>query len=167
MIRKILIALLIALVIIQFFHPAKNKHAVLPDHSIAALYPVPPAIKEILAVSCNDCHSNNTVYPWYSKLQPVDWWLNDHVKDGKSELNFDEFATYNLRRQYHKLEEVIDQVKKGEMPLNSYTWIHKDAILSAAQQQEITAWANGIRTSMEGKYPMDSLVRKKQAVAGR
>ncbi len=162
MVKKIFIALLIALVIIQFFHPKKNETVVVPANSIAAVYPVPADVKKILAVSCNDCHSGNTIYPWYSKIQPVDWWMDNHVKEGKRELNFDEFATFSLRRQYKKMEEIIKQIKEDEMPLNSYTWIHKDAILSPDQKQLIISWAEGIRTSMEQKYPLDSLVKKKQ-----
>src|SRR5260221_6207636 len=126
MVRKILIALLVLLLIIQFFHPARNiAQGEQPNH-ISKIYPVPSGVKNILEKACDDCHSNNTVYPWYSKVQPVDWWLTDHINEGKRELNFDEFTTYNLRRQYHKLDEVMKQVKDGEMPLNSYTWIHAD-----------------------------------------
>ncbi len=161
MIRKVLVALLVVLLILQFFHPKKNINAVTAGHAIAAVHPVPDGVKKILAASCNDCHSNNTVYPWYAKLQPVDWWLTHHVNEGKAELNFDEFATYNLRRRYRKTEEIIEQVKQGEMPLNNYTWIHKDAILDTTQKQALIDWATGIRTAMQQQYPKDSLVKKK------
>jgi len=162
MVKKILVFLLVALVLIQFFHPKKNMAASVPANNIAAINPMPEDVKKILEVSCNDCHSNNTVYPWYSKIQPVDWWMNNHVKEGKGEINFDEFATYSLRRQYKKMDEIIKQVKEEEMPLNSYTWIHKNAILSADQKQVVIAWAEGIRASMQQKYPPDSLAKKKQ-----
>ncbi|MEO5681200.1 MAG: heme-binding domain-containing protein [Chitinophagaceae bacterium] len=161
MIKKILVILLVALVIVQFFHPQKNMAAVAATQSITAVYPVPGNVKEILAASCNDCHSNNTVYPWYAKLQPVDWWLNDHIKEGKKELNFDEFATYSPRRQYRKMEEIIKQVKENEMPLDSYTWIHKEAVLRADQKQLLTQWAESIQKVLQQKYPVDSLVKKK------
>lgn len=161
MIKKILLILLIVLVVIQFFHPARNKAEGIQVNNISKLYPVPSHVKGILDKACNDCHSNNTAYPWYSKIQPVDWWMTDHVNDGKRELNFDEFANYNLRRQYHKLDEVIKQVKDGEMPISSYTWIHKDAILSSEEQNELISWADSIRNEMKRKYPADSLERKK------
>ena len=156
-----MIVLLIAFIAIQFFHPPKNQAEGAQPGNIASVFPVPENVKSILEKACNDCHSNNTAYPWYSKIQPVDWWMDNHVKEGKRELNFDEYAAKPLRYQYHKMEEIIDQVKKGEMPLNSYTWIHKDAILNAEEKTALTSWANGIRTAMEAKYPMDSLVRKK------
>lgn len=161
MFKKIMVFLLIVLVVIQFIHPKKNKSEGPQQNYIGNVYTVPENVKSILAKACNDCHSNNTRYPWYSKLQPVDWWMNNHVVDGKKELNLDEYTNRNLRYQYHKLEEITKQVKEGHMPINSYTWIHKDAILTDEEKNTITAWADGIRSDMEAKYPIDSLVRKK------
>jgi len=160
MVKKILFVLLIILIVIQFFHPARNKAEGEQPNNVSKLYPVSPDVKNILDKACMDCHSNNTAYPWYSKIQPVDWWMTHHVNEGKRELNFDEFATYNLRRQYHKLEEVMKQVKDNEMPISSYTWIHKDAILTTAEQNGLINWADSIRNEMKRKYPIDSLERK-------
>lgn len=161
MFKKILIFLLAVLVIIQFFHPRKNIAAAASANNAGRQYPVPEDVQKILAASCNDCHSNNTVYPWYAKIQPVDWWLANHVNEGKRELNFDEFAAYSPRRQYRKMEEVIKEVKEDGMPLDSYTWVHKNALLSAAQKKSLIEWAQGIRSTLEQQYPADSLVRKK------
>ena len=160
MVKKIVFVLLIILIVIQFFHPARNKAEGEQPNNVSKLYPVSPDVKNILDKACMDCHSNNTAYPWYSKIQPVDWWMTHHVNEGKRELNFDEFATYNLRRQYHKLEEVMKQVKDNEMPISSYTWIHKDAILTTAEQNGLINWADSIRNEMKRKYPIDSLERK-------
>jgi len=161
MVKKILVFLLIVLIVIQFIHPGRNEAQGEQADNISKIYSVSPGIKTILDKACADCHSNNTIYPWYSKIQPIDWWMTNHVNEGKRELNFDEFATYNLRRQYHKLEEVTEQVKKGEMPLNSYTWVHKNAILTSAEKDSLANWADGIRAIMKSKYPIDSLERKK------
>lgn len=147
--------------IIQFFRPQKNSNAVDATKQIASVYSVPNEVNAILKKACYDCHSNNTVYPWYSNIQPVAWWLNDHIEDGKKEINFDEFASYKLRRQYHKMEEVIEQVKTGKMPLNSYTWMHSEAKLTMGEKAAITGWAQSVMDSMQAKYPIDSLVRKK------
>jgi len=160
MVKKIVFVLLIILIVIQFFHPARNKAEGEQPNKVSTLYPVSSEVKSILDKACMDCHSNNTAYPWYSKIQPVDWWMTHHVNEGKRELNFDEFATYNLRRQYHKLEEVMKQVKDNEMPISSYTWIHKDAILTTAEQNGLINWADSIRNEMKRKYPIDSLERK-------
>jgi hypothetical protein len=161
MIKKILILLLIAFIAIQFFHPARNQAAGPQPHSIATVAPIPANVQSVLAKACNDCHTNNTNYPWYSKIQPVDWWLSDHVKDGKKHLNFDEYTSRSLRYQYHKLEEVVEQVETGEMPLESYTWIHKEAKLTADEKTLLINWANERMEAMKAKYPIDSLIRKK------
>jgi hypothetical protein len=152
---------LIVLVIIQFIHPKKNKAGGDQPNSIAKLHPASADVDIILKKACNDCHTNNTVYPWYSKIQPVDWWLNNHIVEGKANLNFDEYTNRSLRYQYHKMEEVIEQIKEGEMPLKSYTWIHKDAILTDAEKNVLIGWADGIIKDMESKYPVDSLKRKR------
>ena len=152
--------LLIVLIAIQFFHPAKNINPGDQPNAIAKAFGVPADVKTILDKACMDCHSNNTRYPWYNNLQPVAWWLADHVKDGKRELNFDDYITKRLRYQYHKMEETIKQVKEGEMPLDSYTWTHKDAVLTNEEKTKLMDWAKSVMDTLEAHYPIDSLKRK-------
>lgn len=159
--KKLLVFLLIAFVAIQFFRPQKNVSAQTSPNDFMLLYPIPGDVKTILVKACNDCHSNNTTYPWYSQIQPVAWWLDDHIKDGKKHWNTSEFASYSLRKQYHKMEEVVEMVKEGEMPLESYTYIHRDAKLTQDEKNKIINWAEAIKDTMEARYPMDSLVAKK------
>lgn len=148
MLKKIFLTLFIALIVIQFFHPKKNISAgPFPQH-IAALYPVPADVKAILAKACDDCHSDNTRYPWYSRLQPVSWWLAHHVNEGKEELNFSQFGTYSAKKKRHKLEEVTEMVKEGHMPLGSYTWMHNDAKLTAGEVQKLADWADELRSQI-------------------
>jgi len=153
--------LLLAFIVIQFFRPAKNKAEGISNNYISKLYPVPEDVQTILKTSCYDCHSNNTVYPWYAEVQPVTWWLDDHIKDGKKDLNFNDFASYSIRRQYKKLEEINELVKEDEMPLDSYLWIHKDAKLNEQQKLTLANWVTAVRDTMKATYPPDSLVRKK------
>jgi Haem-binding domain len=161
MIKKILLFLLAALVIIQFFHPARNKSTGEQPHYIAKAFAVPGDVHVILAKACLDCHSNNTRYPWYCNFQPFDWWIAGHVRNGKQGLNFDEFSNRSLRFQYNKLGDVVKLVKEGDMPLNSYLWIHKDAKLTMEEKTSLMNWASTIQESMKAKYPVDSLERKK------
>lgn len=161
MFKKIMLMLLVALIAIQFFHPKKNKASGPQPNYIGNVYPVPDDVKSILAKACNDCHSNNTRYPWYASIQPVHWWLNKHIREGKKHINYDEYTHRPLRYQYHKMEETIEMIKEGEMPLKSYTWTHRDARLSNEEKSKITDWAQAIMDSMKAKYPIDSLVRKK------
>ena len=162
MLKKILYVLLAAIIIIQFFHPKRNKAEGEQANYIGKIYPVPEDVKSILTKACNDCHSNNTRYPWYCNLQPIDWWTNKHIRRGKRNLNLDEFANKSPRYQYNKLGEFKEQIEKGEMPINSYLWIHKDAKLTDAEKNKLFAWTESIRGGMKTKYPMDSLVRKKR-----
>jgi heme-binding protein len=160
MFKKILLVLLVILIIIQFIHPARNVSNGDQPNNIAKLYAVPDSVKVILDKACMDCHSNNTRYVWYFKIQPVDWWLTHHINEGKGELNFDEFTNKAIRYQYNKLDESEKQVKEGEMPIDSYLWIHKDAKLSEQEKRIFMNWAESIRNEMKAKYPADSLKRR-------
>lgn len=159
--KWILIILLIVFVLIQFIRPAKNKSDSKSANDISTLYAVPDSVESILKVVCYDCHSNNTVYPWYAEIQPVTWWLNNHIVDGKKDLNFSEFTKYRIRKQYIKFDEINKLVKGNVMPLASYTWVHTNAKLSDKQKQVIIVWSASIRDSIKTHYPPDSLARKK------
>ena len=161
MLKKILLFLLLALIVIQFIHPKPNKASGDQPNYIGKKYAIPADVESILKKACNDCHSNNTRYPWYSNIQPVDWWLDSHIKDGKKEMNLDEYSNRSLRYQYNKMKQTAELVKKGEMPLNSYTWIHKDAKLTEEEKSKLIDWAGGIINTLKAKYPVDSLERKK------
>ena len=158
--RRIFQILIVAFIIIQFFRPAKNSSEGISNNDITKLYTVPADVQSILKTSCYDCHSNNTIYPWYSYIQPVAWWLNGHIKDGKRGLNFSEFAGYRIRKQYKRLEDINELVKKNEMPLDTYLWIHKYAKLNDQQKLILANWATAIRDTIKARYPADSLVRR-------
>jgi hypothetical protein len=161
MIKKILIVLALALVVIQFIRPAQNLSAN-TTNDISTLYPMPSDVKLIVDKACADCHSNKTAYPWYATLQPVAFWLADHVNEGKSEFNYNEFASYRIAKQNHKLEEVIEQIKEGEMPLYSYTLIHRDANLTDAEKATLINWCQNIMDTLKATYPADSLILKRK-----
>ncbi len=161
MIRKILMVLLAALVIIQFIHPKKNKSEENQPNFIGNTFPVPADVKSILAKACNDCHSNNTKYPWYTNIQPLHWFMDKHIIGGKKEMNLDEYTSRSLRYQYKKMDDLKEQIKEGEMPLDSYTWMHKNAKLTEEEKNKLIAWADGIRDTLKAKYPIDSLMKKK------
>jgi Haem-binding domain len=151
--------LLFVFVVLQFFRPKKNIAEGSSVNDITTKYAVPVDVMASLQTSCYDCHSNNTKYPWYSNIQPVAWWLSNHIEDGKRHFNFSEFASYRIGKQYRKLEEINGEIEEGGMPLSSYTLIHGDAKLSAAQKTSIANWVNTIRDSIKAQYPEDSLKR--------
>ncbi|MEO7315276.1 MAG: heme-binding domain-containing protein [Ginsengibacter sp.] len=159
--KIISIILVIAFIIIQFIRPSKNAGEEIAANQITAVQQVPADVQQILKISCNDCHTNTTHYPWYSKIQPVAWFLDDHIVEGKKELNFSEFANYPTYRRYKKFKEIGKEVKGDDMPMFSYTSLHRDASLNADQKLLLENWAAIAMKEMEGKYPADSLVKPK------
>lgn len=115
---------------IQFIPVERNVSTVPPGQSFEKTEKVPANVAAILKVSCYDCHSNNTRYPWYSELQPGAWFMARHIKKGKEELNLDEFNDYSKRRKKAKIKSIISQIEKEEMPLKSYLLLHPDAGLT-------------------------------------
>jgi len=139
---------LVAFVGIQFIPTTRNQSEVVPKTDFMLVNDVPNDIKNKLQVSCYDCHSNNTIYPWYNKVQPVAWFLEDHIKEGKAELNFNEWDDYSNRRKNSKLKSIINQIENGEMPLWSYTLIHKNALLSTGEKELIIGYMKQIKDSL-------------------
>lgn len=143
-----MLILLIVVIAIQFIQPVPNKNGQVLETDITKVVEVPKDIQGILKTSCYDCHSNNTDYPWYSKLQPGGWWMASHIKKGKEELNLSEFGSYSNRRQQSKLKSIINAIDDGTMPISSYTLIHKNAILSDGDKTRLKRWASSIKDSL-------------------
>lgn len=139
--KKIGLVLVALLIILQFIRPTKNDGVSFSENEITKSITVPAEVQTILEKSCFDCHSNHTSYPWYTNIQPLGLWMQWHVNEGKEELNFSEFKTYNTKRQKHKLEEIGEVIQKDEMPLWSYTMIHTETKLSDEQKTLLNNWA--------------------------
>jgi len=137
--------LLIAFVGIQFMPTIRNQNNEVLETDFTKTFTVPTNIQNLLKNSCYDCHSNNTNYPWYNKIQPVSWFLEHHIKEGKKELNFSEFGGYSERRQKSKIKSIISQVRDDEMPLWTYTLIHRDTKLSEDDKKLITNYLNELK----------------------
>ncbi len=145
LLKKILFALVILLAIAQFFGPEKNLGNLESVNAFLAETNPPENVKAILKESCFDCHTNTTRYPWYSNITPINYWLAEHIKDGKKDLDFSTWDDNSVKRKDHKFEEIIEMVEQREMPLPSYTYTHSEAKLSDSQIQEIIEWANQVR----------------------
>ncbi|OYX27940.1 MAG: cytochrome C [Flavobacteriales bacterium 32-35-8] len=143
--KKILIALIVIFVIAQFFRPEKNEGDMASMNAFYAETNPPADVKRILEVSCNDCHSDVTRYPWYNNITPINYWLADHVNDGKKHFNISKWEGTSTKRKDHKFEELIEMIEKKEMPLESYTWTHTEAKLTEAQMASIIDWAKRVR----------------------
>lgn len=144
MFRKILLGLLIVLIIIQFIRPERNHDAGPQPYDITRVYTVPANVQQILKRACYDCHSNNTNYPWYANIQPIGFWLQHHIDEGKDHLNFSEFGEMEDKDQPHAIEKIVEEVDDDEMPLSSYTFIHHDAKLSENDKDVLLKWAESL-----------------------
>lgn len=153
LIKKILLAIVIAFIAIQFIQPVRNTSGQVLPTDISKTVFVPKNVKHVLQTACYDCHSNNTNYPWYNYVQPAAWILANHIKHGKKDLNFSEFGSYSIRRQQSKFKSIISQIKDGEMPLYSYTVIHKNARLTQEQKDLIINWAQHNKDSLDKINP--------------
>ncbi|WP_026899424.1 heme-binding domain-containing protein [Daejeonella oryzae] len=144
-----LLILLIVMLIIQFIQPTRNlDNGQVLSVALTEVVDVPQNVQAILQTSCYNCHSNNTLYPWYSRIQPVSWWMASHIKKGKEELNFSEFGNYSNRMRESKLKSIVGSVEDGTMPLPSFTWMHVKAKLSNEEKVLIINWATKTRDSL-------------------
>ena len=161
--KKIFYSLVVIFLLAQLIRPEKN---ISDDqtNAISNKYPMPDSVAAILKVACNDCHTNKTNYPWYAEIQPVAWWLSDHVIDGKRHFNMSNFTSMKVAFQNHKLEEMAEEIEKGDMPLPSYTYLglHSEAKLTEPQKQMLITWAKTQMDSLKAQYPADSLVMPKR-----
>lgn len=148
-VKIIALVLLVCFVGIQFVSTELNQSTVVPKTDFLLVNNPPRDISTLLEGSCYDCHSNNTNYPWYNKIQPIAWFLENHIADGKEELNFNEWNTYSNRRKNSKLKSIISQVKDDEMPLSSYTLIHKDAELSESEKTLVIDYMKNLKDNLE------------------
>ncbi len=149
--KKILLGFFLAFAVAQVIQPSKNRGPVSGPMDITKSVAVPENVLAILKKSCYDCHSNNTVYPWYDNITPVNWWVAYHIDEGKLELNFTLFAGYTRRQQAEMMEGIGETVQDGAMPLKSYLLAHPDASLDARQKDLLVNWASAARLHLAGK----------------
>jgi hypothetical protein len=142
------VALAVLFVIAQFIRPDYSEPPIVPEQELAATTEVPGNVSAIFERSCNDCHTSKTTYPWYSQITPVSWWLKNHIDEGRHELNMSEWGTYSDSKKSKKLEEICEQVETREMPLPSYTWVHRDSFLSENDIRTLCDWSKAERAKI-------------------
>ncbi|MEO6631083.1 MAG: heme-binding domain-containing protein [Mucilaginibacter sp.] len=140
-VKYILIGLLVLFIGIQFIRPEKNLGTLNGPNDISHYVPVPENVNMILQRSCYDCHSNHTNYPWYVNVNPIALFMGGHITDGKAKLNFSDLSKFNERRLSHKLNSIADQVEQHDMPIGSYTLIHRNAVLNDTEIKIIKDWS--------------------------
>lgn len=143
-IKRSSMVLIAIVVVMQVVRPVRTNPASEPSQHIQAVLPIHPEVAATFARSCNDCHSNNTVWPWYSNVAPVSWLLANDVKEGRNDLNFSTWGAYDREKQQKLLGEICEQVKEGEMPGTPYTLLHPKARLNDADRRTICSWTAGL-----------------------
>ena len=149
--KIILIVLAVVFVLAQFVRPEFSNPPVVEADTLWAVMSVPDDVRQVIGRSCIDCHSNETRYPWYSQLTPSNWFLAGHIEEGRQELNLSTWRLYKPETQKRKLGEICEQVEGKTMPLPSYLWIHRDAVLSDTEAKLLCDWANSQIDEMDGK----------------
>jgi len=143
--KRIIVGLIVIIILMQFFRIDKTNPEYDPANDFITSMNPPKEIADMLKVACYDCHSNETRYPWYTNIAPISWWIKDHINEGRRELNFSLWKTFNARRTNHKLEEGNEKVKNHDMPLKSYLIMHNDARLSDDQRKQLAAYFDSLR----------------------
>lgn len=134
------VILFVGFIGIQFMRPARTNPHFEKTESLKAITKVPNNVRQILVRSCKDCHSNETVYPWYSNIAPISWSVVDHIRVGRGKLNFSKWGTYIDSRKARKLKKICEEIESGHMPHNQYLWIHWNAELTAANKKTLCDW---------------------------
>lgn len=140
-----------ASLLIQLIPSNRTEPAGSGSGDLLRLHPPEEAVAAALRSACYDCHSDETRYPWYSRIQPFGWWLESHIQKGRAQINFSRFDGYPRRRQVTKLETIAGSVDDRSMPLASYMWAHPDAVLTEGQRRAIIDWCDAVITEIEGK----------------
>jgi hypothetical protein len=132
---------LLAVIALQFTNPAHQNPPVLTGHDLFATNAPPPSIASLLRNSCYDCHSFETKWPWESYVAPVSWLVARDVEAARSNLNFSDWPHNDARRARKRWRHIAEEVEDGEMPLPSYTRMHRQARLDERQRAELVKWA--------------------------
>jgi hypothetical protein len=129
----VLVGLLVAAQLVPIRH----------DNPPAGAGPAMPApVAAIIKRSCSDCHTNETIWPWYSHVAPVSWLVARDTTQGRRHLNFSEWSSYRPDQQRKLMKDIVEQVQGGDMPLWFYVPLHRAARLSPDDVKTLTAWAS-------------------------
>ncbi len=159
--KKFLFFALVVFLFIQFFQIDKNNPEPTPQLDFIKIKNTPETTAQLLRNGCYDCHSNETNYLWYANIQPFGWFLKNHIDEGRKKLNFSTFANYEPKRQAHKLAEAAELVENGEMPLDSYTIMHSEAVFTEAQKKELIRYFNLVEGDIRRANDLPDEPRKK------
>ncbi len=146
---KIALTVLLVFALAQLFQPTQTEQQQVDENDFLQIEKPPNELKVYLESNCYDCHSNQPKYPWYSEISPVSWWIQDHIEEGSEHLNFSNWGSYSAKKKAHKMEEAVEEVEEDEMPLPSYTIIHREAILEEGEKIALMDWFKSLQLKYE------------------
>ncbi len=149
--QRILVYTFVLLLFAQMIRIDKTNDAVNPANDFIVVNQVPAEVAQKLKIACYDCHSDESTYPWYTSIAPVSWWIKHHINEGREHLNFSVWNSYSAKKANHKLEECVEMLEEGEMPMSSYTLMHKAAELTPQQKADLIAFFNLQRSALAKK----------------
>jgi Haem-binding domain len=150
-VKKVLVALIAFLVVIQIFQPRRTNPPAVPSKSLTAHVRVPEEVYTSLIHSCGDCHSNQTHWPWYGSVAPLSWVMTDDVNEGRRHMNFEDWeAQQDPKQANDRLIDICEEIKKQGMPPFSYRMAHKDTQLKPQEIASICSWSQSFRANPAG-----------------
>lgn len=145
------IAIVVLLIATQFVPVDRTNPPVDPAKTIYATGIVSDGMHAVFRRSCQDCHSNETNWRWYSKVAPVSWLIASDVHKGRRELNLSEWSAYPDKRKDHKLDSICEQVQRGEMPDSMYALIHPSAKMNETERAAVCKWTEDARKMLSAQ----------------
>lgn len=146
--------IIVAVIAIQFINrPDKSTTSEITPAHITKVMNVPSNVESILKRSCYDCHSDHTVWPWYSNVAPVSWLVSDDVVKGRKKMNFSQWSKIPASKREARLNEICEEIKAGEMPMPNYLIMHSDAKLSQADKDILCQWVEIEMKKLEDENP--------------
>ncbi len=139
------IAIAVLLGVAQLVPVSRSNPAVNASATIEAKEKLPSAVQAVFQGSCANCHSNQTEWPWYSRVAPVSWMVAHDVRTGRRHMNFSEWGSYSSEKREQQLEEICEQLTNGDMPDPKYLWLHRAAKPTQQQVDAVCRWAEDSR----------------------
>jgi hypothetical protein len=143
--RRAALVMIGAAFAIQIVRPARTNPPTDPARTLTTVADVPAGAHDVLVRGCQDCHSNDTRWPWYSNVAPISWFVIDHVNHGRRHFNYSDWAQYDRDRIPGLLKDICELTRKGDMPMSSYLWLHPDSRLTDTDVTVLCEWTDGMR----------------------
>ncbi len=144
-VTRIVLAVAVLLLVSQLIPVHRSNSAVDPAQSIYSAEQVPPAVKAVFQRSCENCHSEQTTWPWYAYVAPASWVVANDVHEARKAMNFSRWTTYSAKKREEHLEDICEQVTNGDMPDAKYLLIHRKARLTPVERTAVCEWTEGSR----------------------